>query len=306
VTRYFLGVDGGRSSTKALLGDASGRVIGRGVAGGCQRRDSLVRSVKAACRAAGLDWDVVRFEAACLGFSGGATRQRAHVERVVRAERLSVIDDAEIALEGATGGEPGIVTIAGTGSISLGRNGAGKRARAGGWGYLFGDEGSALDIVRQAVRAAVQFEEGWGQPTQLREELIGAIGTRSANEVLHRFYAPGDVRRRIARHGPLVDRVAAKGDAIARGILQNAAQQLATITGAVRQQLFSGASEVVVAPVGGVFESRILLERFRMLVELEDGCAVRPPQMTPVEAALQMAMQTAGVAGPIRSPSARD
>jgi len=295
MSRYFLGVDGGRTSTLALVGGEHGQVVGRGSSGGCQRSDSLRWCIGKACRAAGIDADSICFEAACLGFAGGGGSQRKDVEEVVRARKLVVTDDAEIAWQGAAGGEPGIVTIAGTGSIAVGRNRAGKRARAGGWGFVFGDEGGAFDIVRQAVRAALGFEEGWAPKTLLYDALLEATGSQSANAMLHRFYGGGDVRKLVARHAPLVDRVAAEGDAVARNLLDNGAQQLAALTAAVRRRLFQPNEKVRVAYVGGVFQSSMILERFRTLVESDDRCVVRPPQMAPVEGALAAAYRAKGL-----------
>src|SRR5437764_3315818 len=99
----------------------------------------------------------------------------------IRTRRLIVTNDAVSALAGATASGQGIITIAGTGSIAFGRNASGRTARAGGWGYIFGDEGSGFDIVRQALRAALRMEEGWGPSTRLREVLIEATGSRDAN-----------------------------------------------------------------------------------------------------------------------------
>src|SRR5947209_3167873 len=83
------------------------------------------------------------------------------------------------ALAGATRSGQGIITIAGTGSIAFGRNPAGRTARAGGWGYIFGDEGGGFDIARQATRAILRLEEGWGPPTALRETLLAATGSET-------------------------------------------------------------------------------------------------------------------------------
>jgi N-acetylglucosamine kinase-like BadF-type ATPase len=95
---------------------------------------------------------------------------------VLPAAHLEVTNDAVIALAGASAGGPGIITISGTGSIALGRNAEGRGARAGGWGYVFGDEGSGFDVARQAVRAALRMEEGWGPATCLRGVLMEAAG----------------------------------------------------------------------------------------------------------------------------------
>src|SRR5579863_9715345 len=162
----FLGVDGGQSSTTALVGDESGRVVGVGRGGPCNHvgkaegREKFFRAVRECLREAGFGG--AEFEAACLGFSGGAADKDAYVRESIKAKRYVITHDAFIALVGATAGEPGVVTIAGTGSIAFGRNGEGKTARAGGWGYVFGDEGGGFDLVRQALRAVLRHEEGWG------------------------------------------------------------------------------------------------------------------------------------------------
>src|SRR5258708_6383092 len=196
--KLFLGVDGGQSSTTALIGDETGRVLGAGQGGPCNHvgaaegRAKLMRAVQdsvAKARAqAHLGRAQVRYEAACFGMSGGPEDKEALLAEILRAGKLIVTHDGLIALSGATAGQPGIVTIAGTGSFAFGRNAAGETARAGGWGYIFGDEGGGFDITRQMLRAALRFEEGWGPPTALRETLLAATGAPDVNAVLHRFY----------------------------------------------------------------------------------------------------------------------
>jgi N-acetylglucosamine kinase-like BadF-type ATPase len=285
--RLFLGVDGGQSGTTALIGDESGRVLGQGTAGPCNHaaagegRAKLERAVRQsvaeACRAAGLDAGAVRFAVACLGMSGGPEDKREILAALLRADRLLVTTDAVTALAGATATGQGIVAIAGTGSIAFGRNGNGREARAGGWGYVFGDEGGAFDIVRQAARAVLRAEEGWGPPTSLRDTLLEATGSASANEMLHRFYGDEWGRARVATLAPLVDGAAAGGDPVALRIMDGAAIQLALLTGAVRGQLWQPGERVEVAYVGGVFRSDLLREKFRLLVEMEPGCQCAAP-----------------------------
>lgn len=301
----FLGVDGGQSGTAALISDENGRVLGAGEGGPCNHaaategRQKLVRAVRdsvgAACAQAGLDASGVRFTAACFGMSGGPEDKRAILHEILAADLLVVTTDAAIALAGATAGEPGIITIAGTGSIALGRNAAGHTARAGGWGYIFGDEGGAFDIVRQALRAALRYEEGWGTPTVLGRALLDAAGAADAATLLHDFYTPEWPRARVAALAPLVDTAAIGDDPIAVKILRNAAQQLALLAASVRRQLWQPGDPARVCYTGGVFHSRILLERYRELVELEDGNCCAPPQYDPAAGALLEAYRAAGL-----------
>ena len=302
---YFLGLDGGQSSTLALIGDESGRVLGAGHDGPCNHVTTpegeakfvgVIRGcLNAAAAQAGLDPGGVIFASACLGFSGGAADKESILRELISSERVNLTHDALIALSGATAGQPGVIAIAGTGSIAFGRNASGKTARAGGWGYLFGDEGSAFYITRQALRAALRSEEGWGPPTALHAALLEAAGASGVNELLHKFYTPEFSRPRIAALAALVDQVAENGDATARNILQEAAQQLAIIAAAVRGQLFQPGESARASYIGGVFRSRILLERFRMLVEMEEGNQVAAPQYGPAAGALLEAYQAAGI-----------
>jgi len=303
--RLFLGVDGGQSGTTAVIGDETGRILGTGEAGPCNHaaagegRAKLERaiagSVGAACAQAGLDAAAVRFEAACFGMSGGPDDKREILAAALRVERLVVTDDAVIALAGAIGTGQGIITIAGTGSIAFGRNPAGRTARAGGWGYIFGDEGGGFDIARQAARAVLRLEEGWGPPTVLRETLLGATGSENANQMLHRFYTGEWPRSRVATLARLVDGAAVEKDAVARAILRGAAQQLAMLAGAVREELWAPGAELEIAYIGGVFQSRLLLESFRALVELQEGVRCGAPRRGPAEGALREAYRSAGL-----------
>jgi N-acetylglucosamine kinase-like BadF-type ATPase len=303
--QLFLGVDGGQSGTTALIGDETGRILGRGEAGPCNHaaagegRAKLEHAIRAclegAASQAGLHAAELHFEAACFGMSGGPDDKREILASILRTERLIVTNDAVIALAGATRTGQGIITIAGTGSIAFGRAPDGRTSRAGGWGHIFGDEGGAFDLARQATRACLRMEEGWGPPTLLRERLLAATGSASANEMLHRFYTDEWPRSRVATLARLIDTAAADSDPVSIELLRTAAQQLAMLAGAVRNGLWPQGSPVEVAYIGGVFQSRLLRETFQTLVELPDGVSCGPPLRGPAEGALLEALRAAGI-----------
>ena len=301
--KLFLGVDGGQSSTMAVVGDETGRILGLGQDGPCNHvqsvaegREKFVRVIGGCiAKALGLDASVTQdFEAACLGFSGGPADKRGILEEMLTVKTLTVTTDALIALTAAHAGGPGCITIAGTGNISFARNAAGEVRRAGGWGYVFGDEGAGFDLTRQALRAALRQHEGWGPPTALHDALLKATGAPDANDLLHRFYTADYPRPRIASYSKLVDECAIAGDTVAITILQNAAQELAWLTSASCRNLFAPGEFCPVSPIGGVFRSNILRERFQMLVELS-GATVTAPQYGPAIGALLEAYKSAGV-----------
>ncbi len=302
---YFLGVDGGQSSTTAVIGDHEGKIVGWASAGPCnhvsaaQAKAKFLRvmreCISQAAGRAGITGNT--FKAACFGMSGGPADKAALLHELIESQHWVVTHDAMIALAGATSGEPGIVAIAGTGSIAFAQNARGEIARAGGWGYLFGDEGGAFDIVRQALRAVMREYEGWGARTALTPALVEAASASDANELLHLFYTPDWPRQRIAGLAQIVNRIAEEGDPTAIGVLQNSARELALMVSSVRRQLWGEGESVRVAWVGGVFQSAILLERFRTLISLDEHNTCEAPKHGPAVGALLLAYRAAGIAG---------
>jgi N-acetylglucosamine kinase-like BadF-type ATPase len=313
IVKYFLGVDGGQSTTTAVIGDEHGKTIGWATAGPCnhvsaaEARAKFLRVMREciaqAAERAGLESRGGRwpFESACLGMSGGTADKSELLRELLISDRILITDDPDIALAGALSGEPGIVVISGTGSIAYGRNAQGETARVGGWGYIYGDEGSGFDIARQGLRAVMREYENWGGHTTLTPAYLNATGAADPFELLHLFYKPEWPRARVAQLAKLVDRAAEEGDPIAVGILHQAAQQLAVQAGSVCRQLFADGEPARSSWTGGVFDSRILLERFRALMSLEGECA--PPKHGPAIGALLLAYRAAGVSVSVYSPA---
>lgn len=299
--RFYLGIDGGQSSTTAFIASETGRIIGSGSGGPCNHvgtsegrakfTHAVGGCVEQACQQAGLNVNTVVFASACLGFSGGPEDKDAYSRKLIRSSKYKITHDAEIALTGATGGEPGIIIIAGTGSMAFGRNAAGKIARAGGWGYIFGDEGGAFDLMRRALRAVLQYEEGWGHPTILRALLLEATGATDANDLLHRFYTTEYPRTRVAALAPLVTSAAEDGDVMALKILNKAARHLAWLVEGVYHQLFEAGEIASLAHVGGVFQSPPLLARLKEHLRKAIGGEVHWPQFGPAAGAVLEALR---------------
>jgi N-acetylglucosamine kinase-like BadF-type ATPase len=303
MARLYLGIDGGQSSTKALIADETGRVIGRGRGGPCNHVASAEGRAKffnavgdclqQACSEAALDPTKVHFASVCLGLSGGAEDKEAYTKELIASDRYKLTHDAEIALIGGTGGEPGIIIIGGTGSIAFGRNAKMQSARAGGWGYIFGDEGGAFDLVRQALRRALQYEEGWGKPTILYKALLEVSGAPSANTLLHEFYNQFN-RQQIASHAHLVTAAAEQGDEVALEVLRRAAEHLTCYVTGVYRQLFHVKETVQIVAVGGVFQSRALTQQLMQHIYSSILCPTGAPRFSPASGALLEALRLDG------------
>jgi N-acetylglucosamine kinase-like BadF-type ATPase len=278
--------------------------LGRGCGGPCNHVSSaegrtkffsaLDECLNEACEQAHLDSKTISFACACLGFSGGPEDKEAYSRELIRSAQYKVTHDAEIALSGATAGEPGIIIIAGTGSMAFGRDPEGRTARAGGWGYIFGDEGSAFDITRRAIRAALQHEEGWGPPTILRDLLLKETRAADANALLRLFYRPEYPRKRVASLCPLVTGAAEDGDTVALDIFNTAAAELARFVKGVHRHLFRADERVRLGYIGGAFQSAPLVAAFTSRVRDSIASTVGPPRLGPAAGALLEALRMDG------------
>ena len=259
--RYFLGIDGGGTKTRCVLGDDTS-TLGTGTGSGCSilrvgedcARDSLAGAIHEACVSAGVSPQQI--SRTCAGVTGAADDgiaslvQRLLIEIIGGA--IEVIGDMEVALEGAFAGGPGIVLIAGTGSIAYGRNHQGETARAGGWGRLISDEGSGHWIGVEALRASLRAYDAGHNP-RLLQELMESLGARSVHDLAVRVNS--NAAQDFASLFPIVLAAAEAGDPIATDLLDRAGRELAVPASAVASQLFSGAEQVCVATHGGVFAS---------------------------------------------------
>jgi N-acetylglucosamine kinase-like BadF-type ATPase len=262
--RFYLGIDGGGTRAEALVGDAELNVLGRGLGGPCNYHavgldravDSLSGAVDGALGAAGVPLEQLR--GAFAGIAGvdrpaDASALRAPLERLLPGVPVEVDNDGIVALAGATGGEHGVVIISGTGSIALGIDAAGRRGRAGGWGYIIGDEGGGYDIGRRALAAVARATDGRGPASALTAALLGHLGLESPGDLYRRLYIDGLERHEIAALVPVVAAAARDGDDVACRLLAAAARELACAAVTVIRDLNLGDAAFPVALCGGAF-----------------------------------------------------
>jgi glucosamine kinase len=266
--RIFLGVDGGGSKTSCIIGDENS-VLGTGTSAGsnvvrvgeARARESLGAAVREACAAASIS--PTRIEKTCVGIAGGALPEVAAVVRRLVSDFVSgdvgVVGDMVIAMEAAFGAGPGVIVIAGTGSIAYGRNSAGQTARAGGWGFAISDEGSGHWIGRLAVAASMRaFDEaGADAAGPLLEGIMKSWGVTTRDQVVVAANAALkiDATHDFAALLPAVLSAAEAGDARARTTLTQAGAELATLAKIVIGRLFGSGESVPVAVSGGVFSN---------------------------------------------------
>jgi N-acetylglucosamine kinase-like BadF-type ATPase len=246
-------------------------------------------AVDAARRAAALADDVI-FDTVVCGLSGYEEDEVLPILQT-RARNVRVVHDAEIALAGALGGTPGIVVISGTGSVALGIDEAGSRVRVGGWGFLFGDEGSAFWIARRAVTLAMHRADR-GEQAALVGPLLAHTALPSLRAVQQAF-AHGEITRSaLAAFAPTVLASAHTGDIDAHLIRSDAARALAELVARVHARLAPTAQRRI-SYVGGVFSDEELRATWHQaVIERVRGAVVCEPVAQPVLGALLLATQT--------------
>jgi N-acetylglucosamine kinase-like BadF-type ATPase len=294
---FFLGIDGGGTKTRCLLGD-NNSVLGEGGASGCNllrvgeacARESLAGAIHEACVQAGVSPQQI--SRTCAGVAGAADDGVASVVQRLLLDVLSgaieIIGDMEVALESAFADGPGVIVIAGTGSIAYGRNALGEMARSGGWGRLISDEGSGHWIVVQAITAAFRAYDS-GEYSGLLQSLMDTLDVRGVHDLVAQVYA--NPAPDLASLFPVVLAASDEGDAHAIEILDRAGAELAKLLSVPVRRLFTEREDVCVAVHGGVFASstRVRQAFERELRRLCPRATPVPRDIDPALGALQRA-----------------
>ncbi len=266
----FVGVDGGGTRTRAVVIDGDGRELARAEDEGAvvtahrpdDAAEAVRRVVKAALKKCGRSG---RADVLWAGLAGaGTAAPRAAVTRALRrlelAERLVVGTDVEAAFYDAFGDGPGLLAIAGTGSIVWARYPDGTERRVGGWGHLLGDEGSGYWIGLEGLRRLTSSEDGRTAPTAMEAPLLDACGVGTVAETVG--WVETASKSRVASLAPHVVACADAGDEAALAIVREGVEQLVTMVKAAMSPRPAPSREgrpegaVASAPDGGVAVQR--------------------------------------------------
>ena len=303
-----LGVDSGGTKTVCQLADDEGRVLAE-VRGPSAHLPSLgpsgVEAVLGELIGRALAGQPGRPAAICLGMSGVDQPREAEAIRRVLASigqhaQALVVNDALIALEAGAPAQPGVVVIAGTGSIAYGRDAQNRAARTGGWGYVLADEGSGFWLGRQALRAVVRAEDRRGRPTALTSRVLAHYGVARPKDLAREIYHGGVKPSAIAKLAAHVEEAAGERDAVALHILEVAAAELALMAESVVTRLSLPHGPIVLA--GGIFRvaPRLAAALTSELAARVPRAPVRLLEVEPAYGAVRLALALA--AGEVKVP----
>jgi N-acetylglucosamine kinase-like BadF-type ATPase len=299
---FYLGIDGGGTKTKFLLGDEQ-RVLAEANVGGSNILRSGVESVRAfvragcseVCKAAGVHASAISCTVA--GIAGSSNEEvRATLLAMLRETipgEIVIVGDMVIAHQAALDGAPGVLVNSGTGSIAYGKNAKNEAARAGGWGFAISDEGSGHWIGRAAIAIAMRRYDS-RQDDGFLQHLKTAIGADEIEDLAR--FANSTANPDFAKAFPAVLALAERGDATAREILKRAGAELAELGLTVTTRLFDQSESVSVAAGGGVFRSSsMVFESFSKTLAAErPGLQVSLSEADPAVGALQLARISRG------------
>ncbi|HEX8288920.1 MAG TPA: BadF/BadG/BcrA/BcrD ATPase family protein [Pyrinomonadaceae bacterium] len=305
-SKIFLGVDGGQSHTEAVVADERGNVLGRGFGGasnhaeypgGRERlRNAIFGSAGDALKNAGLPTlEDISFESAHFGMTGGADYKEEIIGEIVTAEHFAVGHDAPTALFGATSGKPGIVVIAGTGSVVYGENESGETTKIGGLGYLFSDEGSGFWLALQVIRLAIKEQDGLIANSGLESLVLDFFKRKKIRELTNDYYNAKMTRDDLASFAKRAHEAALAGNIVIQEQIKFGANILAkSVVSAAHRLSFEG--EFPVAGVGGMFRAALLKKYFSESLREELSEAVfTEPRFNPAIGALLLAFRQAGI-----------
>ena len=301
----ILAIDGGGSRTRCLAINRDGKILGAGAGGASNHllvdkeivRASLNEAINAALAEANLtSAEVVCVSAGLAGVdvSGDGADEMRDLFCESGFARAVINGDMVIAHAGALVGEAGVLALAGTGSCILGIDAKGRRVKVGGWGPVYGDEGSAYRIGQTALRAAARAFDGRGEKTALLDAILKEFGISDFQKTIELVYLKDMQPREIAALSRMVYTVAESGDGAAIKIFKQAGEELAESVAAAIRRL--NLQESKISYQGAILQScAIVRERLTECLKKDfPNVEVRAPKFAPVIGAFLLGCKTAG------------
>ena len=296
---YIIGIDGGGTKTSGILAMGTGQHLAQAQSGPANYH--VVGEVKTQAVLEDLIGELyakagiprtspVRF---CLGMAGlGRAADREVIGRICDeigiCKNRVLTHDAHIALVGGTEKQAGVIVISGTGAIVYGINADGREARASGWGYLLGDEGSGYDLAIKGLQAVARAADGRGDRTELTDRILKRLELNEPSELIRWTYAAS--RGTIAELAEVVFNTAKTRDTVAECIVDEAVDELVCAAVSVIEQLeFTEPFDIVLSG-GNLIHQTMFADKLRhRFTRIQPEASVRLPKHEPAYGAVLLA-----------------
>jgi len=309
-SQFVIGIDGGGTKTAAVIADVEGNILARHTAGpsnvqiiGAEKAAGVIYSlIRDCCVSAGCTPNNISGTTMGLAGAGRSDDQkriaqalhRLTLTKKFRLKKVHIESDARIALEGAFNGDPGIVLIAGTGSIAVAKDEAGNIYRTGGWGRILGDEGSGYYIGKEGLKAVCRQYDGRSGPTLLTDSVAKKFRLKTPADIIAAVH---NEKFNIASLAPIVLDAAEMGDEASTAIIQQASDELTGLVRALMTKLENNSAghmdkRIPLSFIGGLIEGETPLTRAlrREILASFPNAAIVPPSAPPVVGAVLMAL----------------
>lgn len=299
----IMGIDCGGTKTHAIVIDFDGNILGEGWGGPSNPNSSpidVVRdSIKTAVSQAVNNTKIASIRVVCVstaGTLGGTTSILIEILREIIPEAEIIVKrDYEVAHMACFFFSPGVVFIAGTGSVAYGVNKNGKSVKIGGWGHLVGDEGSGYWVGKEGVRAALRAYDGRGENTKLKEYLIQYLGVSTPDKIISKIYSSKNPKTLLGNFAPYVAKAATENDAVATKIIRKTVDEIVlAYKVAVRRLGFINIENKLAITGGFYFGSKSLLRPLlvkNLEKEFNKKINLKEPQMPEAKAAALLALK---------------
>ena len=309
-SEYIVGVDGGGTKTRAVIAKLDGVILAEHVGGPSNMQISgvektvitIIQLINECCGT--VKCEISQLAAVGCGLAGvGRVADQQRMEQGLQNysdsehitfKKIIIASDARIALEGAFKGGPGIILIAGTGSIAFGKNDKCEIHRVGGWGRYLDDEGSGYFIGKSAIAAVGHYLDGFGPKTTLVHDLSSTFGLKDQAAIIDAVYKNNFD---IASVAPLVMQGAEKKDKICKEIVDRAIVALSKYVHVLSKRMNPTTTRKIIEPlrlvfVGGLIAHDTILARSlkRYIEKNVTRVEVVPPMASPAQGAVLLAL----------------
>ena len=278
----FSGIDAGGTSIKCVVVNDNGDLLASVKAGHANYKiigiDKFYQRINEVLEKAKKKSKIDRIDLVGMGIAGAFSKKEIEdLEKrllTVNSSNTFITIDGEIALYGAFMGKPGIVIVAGTGSIVYGLTSEKEVVRAGGWGPIIGDEGSGYWIGLKGIKAAIRSMENRGEKTKLQKLIKEYFCINNLSGLVDIIYRENIPQKDIAAVAPLVIETAYRNDKVAKKIVVEAVDELIILIKSVLEN--SNYKYKKIAVIGGIFNHEMIFEMFEEKLDIMGLKTIRP------------------------------